>query len=80
MWTLPEERNACVGAVWGRLPDDELPARGAGEKLLRCGCRGCRKPVMPRLVAGSEIRFADHGEHHLKGIPDQWRIYRVDGT
>ncbi len=29
------------------------------------------------LVAGSGIRFDDHGRHQLKGIPDPWRIFRV---
>ena len=29
------------------------------------------------LVAGSGLRFEDHGLHELKGIPDRWRLYRV---
>ena len=29
------------------------------------------------LVAGSGIGFSDRGEHVLKGIPDEWRIYAV---
>jgi class 3 adenylate cyclase len=29
------------------------------------------------LVAGSEIEFADAGEHTLKGVPGDWRLYRV---
>ena len=29
------------------------------------------------LVAGSGIAFEDFGTHTLKGIPDQWRLYRV---
>jgi class 3 adenylate cyclase len=31
------------------------------------------------LVAGSGIVFEDAGEHELKGIPDNWRLYRVVG-
>lgn len=27
------------------------------------------------LVAGSGIRFADRGAAHLKGIPDEWRLF-----
>jgi pimeloyl-ACP methyl ester carboxylesterase len=27
------------------------------------------------LVAGSGIRFADRGAEHLKGIPDEWRLF-----
>jgi class 3 adenylate cyclase len=29
------------------------------------------------LVAGSGIAFEDAGEHHLKGVPEPWRLYRV---
>ena len=28
------------------------------------------------LVAGSGLVFEDRGEHHLKGIPDAWRLTR----
>jgi class 3 adenylate cyclase len=27
------------------------------------------------LVAGSGIEFTDRGEHELKGIPGEWRLY-----
>lgn len=30
------------------------------------------------LVIGSELRFAEHGEHELKGIPDRWSVYALD--
>jgi class 3 adenylate cyclase len=29
------------------------------------------------LVAGSGIEFEDHGEHELKGVPGEWRLYAV---
>jgi DNA-binding NarL/FixJ family response regulator len=29
------------------------------------------------LVAGSGIRFADRGEHALKGVPERWRLFVV---
>ena len=29
------------------------------------------------LVVGSGIDFSDHGEHELKGVPGEWRVYRV---
>ena len=29
------------------------------------------------LVAGSGLRFADRGEHELKGVPDSWPLYSV---
>jgi class 3 adenylate cyclase len=30
------------------------------------------------LVAGSGIVFEEAGEHELKGVPDRWRLYRVE--
>jgi class 3 adenylate cyclase len=42
---------------------------GAGEVLV--------SGTVKDLVAGSGICFADRGEHTLKGIPDQWRIFEV---
>ncbi len=32
------------------------------------------------LVAGSGISFADRGVHHLKGIPDEWRLFAVESV
>jgi class 3 adenylate cyclase len=29
------------------------------------------------LVAGSGLRFADRGEHQLKGVPERWPVYAV---
>jgi class 3 adenylate cyclase len=31
------------------------------------------------LVVGSEIRFEDRGEHNLRGVPGQWRLWAVAG-
>lgn len=33
--------------------------------------------VIPPLVLGSRITFADRGSHELKGVPDRWPIYAV---
>ena len=30
------------------------------------------------LVVGSGIQFADRGEHELKGVPGQWRLFAVE--
>ena len=30
------------------------------------------------LAAGSGLTFADRGEHHLKGIPEPWRIFALE--
>jgi class 3 adenylate cyclase len=29
------------------------------------------------LVSGSELRFADRGEHALKGVPEQWQLFEL---
>ncbi|MFZ0323607.1 MAG: adenylate/guanylate cyclase domain-containing protein, partial [Actinomycetes bacterium] len=29
------------------------------------------------LTTGSGISFDDAGEHHLKGVPEQWHLYRA---
>jgi class 3 adenylate cyclase len=44
---------------------------GPGELLVSSTVRD--------LVVGSGIRFSHHGEHELKGVPDQWTVYRVLG-
>ena len=33
--------------------------------------------VIPPLVLGSRIRFADRGSHELKGVPDRWPVLAV---
>ena len=30
------------------------------------------------LVAGSELRFANRGEHELKGVPDTWQLFALE--
>ena len=29
------------------------------------------------LVAGSGLRFNEHGTHSLKGVPGEWRLFTV---
>ena len=31
------------------------------------------------LVAGAGLRFRDRGVAQLKGVPDEWRLYALDG-
>jgi len=42
---------------------------GAGQVLVSSTVRDAS--------AGSDIRFEDHGTHILKGIPGEWRLFRV---
>jgi hypothetical protein len=30
-------------------------------------------------VVGSDISFVDHGPHRLKGVPDDWQLFAVEG-
>ena len=46
-------------------------AAGAGEVLV--------SSTVKDLVAGSGIRFADLGARPLKGVPEEWHLYRVEG-
>jgi class 3 adenylate cyclase len=34
-------------------------------------------PTTRDLVAGSGLEFEARGEHHLKGIPEAWRLFNV---
>lgn len=34
---------------------------------------------MARLIRMPDLEFADRGEHELKGVPDEWRLYAVAG-
>lgn len=42
----------------------------AGEVLVSSAVRD--------LMAQSDIRFRDRGVHRLKGVPQRWRLYRVE--
>ena len=46
-------------------------AAAAGEVLVSA--------TVKDLVAGSGIEFEDRGEHNLKGIPGEWKLYSVKG-
>ena len=43
---------------------------GAGEVLVSRTVRD--------LVGGSELRFADRGEHELKGVPERWQLFALE--
>lgn len=47
-------------------------AAGPGEVLV--------SGTVKDLVAGSGIEFADRGEHELKGVPGEWRLYAVSDS
>lgn len=33
--------------------------------------------VVPRLAAGCDLAFDDHGTHTLRGVPGEWRLFAV---
>ena len=35
--------------------------------------------TMKDLVAGSGLEFHDLGTHELRGVPDEWQIFRAEG-
>jgi class 3 adenylate cyclase len=47
-------------------------AAGPGEVLV--------SSTVKDLVAGSGIEFEDRGEHELKGVPGEWRLYAVSSA
>jgi class 3 adenylate cyclase len=47
-----------------------MAAAGPGEVLV--------SQTVKDLTAGSGLGFRDAGEHELKGVPDPWRLYRVE--
>jgi class 3 adenylate cyclase len=34
--------------------------------------------AVKELMSQSQIRFRDQGIHQLKGVPERWRLYRVE--
>jgi class 3 adenylate cyclase len=46
-------------------------AAGPGEVLV--------SSTVKDLVAGSGLRFEDRGEHQLKGVPEAWRLFALEG-
>jgi class 3 adenylate cyclase/pimeloyl-ACP methyl ester carboxylesterase len=48
-----------------------LAHAGVGEVLV--------SSTVKDLVAGSGINFIERGEHDLKGVPDVWRLFGVEG-
>ena len=67
-----ELRGEDVAGVAVHIGARVAASAGAGEVLV--------SGAVPPLVAGSGICFEDRGERELKGIPDTWRLYAVEGT
>jgi class 3 adenylate cyclase len=58
-----------VGGIALHVGARVMAKAGAGEVLV--------SSTVKELVIGSEIKFNDRGVHRLKGVPEQWRLFRV---
>jgi DNA-binding NarL/FixJ family response regulator len=65
-----ELRGNDVGGIAVNIGARVAAAGSAGDVVVSSTVRD--------LVAGSDIAFADRGEHDLKGVPDRWRLFAVD--
>jgi class 3 adenylate cyclase len=64
-----ELRGEDVGGLAVHITARVAAIAGAGEILVSRTVRD--------LVAGSGLRFAERGDHTLKGVPDRWALYAV---
>lgn len=64
-----EQRDEDVGGLAVHIGARVAALAGPGEILVSRTVRD--------LVAGSGLRFAERGEHALKGVPDHWALYSV---
>ncbi len=65
-----ELRGADVGGIAVHIAARIQELCGPGEIFV--------SRTVKDLVAGSELRFHDHGGHQLKGVPDTWQVFSVD--
>ena len=64
-----ERRGDDLAGIAVHIGARVAAAAGPGEVLV--------SGAVPPLVTGSGLRFADRGEHDLKGVPGTWRLYRA---
>lgn len=65
-----EVRGTDVAGMAVHLAARVSALAGAGEVLVSSTLRD--------IVTGSRHRFAERGEHELKGVPGRWRLYALD--
>ena len=64
-----EERDGDVHGIAVHIAARVMAIADPGEVLVSA--------AVPPLVLGSGLRFADRGRHRLKGVPDEWSVFRV---
>jgi len=65
-----EERDGDIGGLAVHIAARICQLAGANEILV--------SPTLPGLVAGAGFEFVERGEHQLKGVPGQWRLFAID--
>jgi class 3 adenylate cyclase len=66
-----EVRGEDLGGLTVHIGARIAALAGAGQVLVSSTVR--------ELLAGSELRFDDRGEHRLKGVPGTWRVFAASG-
>ena len=64
-----ERRGDDVAGIAVRLAQRVQAQAQGGEVLV--------SRTVVDLVVGSDLRFVDHGEYELKGLPGRWRLFAV---
>jgi class 3 adenylate cyclase/pimeloyl-ACP methyl ester carboxylesterase len=67
-----EERDGDVGGLAVHIAARICRLARADEILV--------SPTLPGLVAGAGFDFVERGQHELKGVPGEWRLFAVDQT
>jgi class 3 adenylate cyclase len=65
-----EERDGDVGGLAVHIAARICQLAGANEILV--------SPTLPGLVAGDGLEFVERGEHELKGVRGEWRLFAID--
>jgi hypothetical protein len=78
-YVISEHADAYLEAIERFVVElrDEAVSIGARVTSLAGPSEVLVSQTVRDLVAGSELEFADRGEHELKGVPGRWRVYAV---
>lgn len=63
------QRGTKLGGIGVHIGARVAALAGVGQVLV--------SRTVTDLVAGSGLRFADEGEHRLKGVPEPWQLFSV---
>jgi class 3 adenylate cyclase len=76
---MPIRAGVHTGEIERRGKDIAGIAVHIGARVASLACAGevLVSGSVPPLVVGSGIAFDDRGEHQLKGVPGEWRVYAV---